>query len=94
MNEPVESLINEIKSSLVDMESSKLKITELLVKLENSLTNNYDWVSVKKASSILDVSLPLIYRKIAKGLLNVKYIGSKQFVRISELEQINDKEVN
>ncbi len=94
MNEPIECLVSEIKSELSEMENSKKRITDLLSSLEKSVTGNYDWVSVKKAGAILDVSLPLIYRKIAKGVLNVKYIGAKQFVRLSELEQINDKEVN
>ena len=88
---PVEEIISEIrKQDLVILDAMK-KRDELLNRLEESDSESYDWLSVKKAAEVLQVSLGMIYKRIDKGDLQVKYIGSKKFVKKSEIFAINDK---
>lgn len=53
--------------------------------------SSYDWISVKKAAKIADISAPFVYRLIDTGKLDARHIGGRKFVRLSELEKLDDK---
>jgi excisionase family DNA binding protein len=56
----------------------------------NSGTEDFDLISVKEASRLLDVSVYTIYNKINAGELQTKRIGSVIRVYKSQLAKIND----
>lgn len=86
-----EEIISEIEKN--NMEIRKLqKINDVLTEgLKQRKNEDWDWVSVKVAANFLDVSSGMIYARINGGKLEVKRIGSKTFVRMSEIKAINDK---
>lgn len=88
---PVEEIISEIRKQDDLIRDAMKKRDELLHQLEETDSESYDWMSVKKAAEVLQVSLGMIYKRIDKGDLQVKYIGSKKFVKKSEIFAINDK---
>lgn len=88
---PVEEIISEIRKQDDLIRDAMKKRDELLHQLEETDSEYYDWMSVKKAAEVLQVSLGMIYKRIDKGDLQVKYIGSKKFVKKSEIFAINDK---
>lgn len=88
---PVEEIISEIRKQDDLIRDAMKKRDELLHQLEETDSESYDWLSVKKAAEVLQVSLGMIYKRIDKGDLQVKYIGSKKFVKKSEIFAINDK---
>ena len=88
---PFEQIIAEIKAQEVIINNAQKVKADLIDRLQNADAENYDWVSVKKASEILDVSLGMIYKKIEAGKLEVKLIGSKKFVKKSAIMELNEK---
>lgn len=88
---PVEEIISEIRKQDDLIRDAMKKRDELLHQLEETDSESYDWLSVKKAAEVLQVSLGMIYKRIDKGDLQVKHIGSKKFVKKSEIFAINDK---
>lgn len=63
---------------------------ELLEKLKNCTEEEWDWVSVRKASLHFDMSINLIYQKINSGAIHSKRFNNKILVSMKELNQIND----
>lgn len=82
---PVEEIVTEIrKQEKIINEAQKVK-ESLYQKLLNSGTEDFDLISVKEASRILDVSLGTIYNRINSGELRAVKIGTVIRVRKSEL---------
>jgi len=82
---PVEEIVSEIrKQEKIINEAQRTKET-LYQKLLNSGTEDFDLISVKEASRILDVSLGTIYNQINSGYLRTKKIGSVIRVYKSDL---------
>jgi len=88
---PAETIIDEIIDMLNDAEKLQDSIKELVGELKKAPQNEWDWISVKKASLLLDVSVGAIYAKINSGKLTTKHIGAKTFVKLSEVMAIDDK---
>lgn len=88
---PIEELINEYEKQEKIILSALKNQKEILAQIESSKDEEYDWISVKSAAQKLEISLPVLYNKINKGELSVKYIESKKYVKKSELFKINDK---
>ena len=82
---PVEEIVSEIrKQEGIINEAQKVK-ERLYQKLLTCGSEEYDLVSVKEASRILDCSLGLIYKRINSGELRTVKIGSAIRVYKSEL---------
>ena len=91
MSVNAEEIIEEIrKQEKIINEAQRVK-EGLYQKLIESGTEGYDFISVKQAARILDVSLGTIYHKINRGELKTKHIGSSIRVSKSEILQIDDK---
>lgn len=88
---PVEEIINEIKKQDALIFSAMKERERLMEKLESADSDNYDWLSVKRAADIMQVSVCAIYKKIDTGLLTAKHIGAKKFVKKSEVFAMNDR---
>lgn len=85
---PVEDIILEIRKQdrIID-EAQKAK----RILFEELETADEEWISAKKAASLLSVSIGVIYNKINSGELETKNIGSTKRVRKSQVLAINDK---
>ena len=82
---PVEEIVSEIrKQEKIINEAQKAK-ESLYQKLLNSGTEDFDLISVKEASRILNVSLGTIYNRINSGDLRSYKIGTVIRVKKSEL---------
>ena len=85
---PVEEIISEIrKQEKIINEAQKAK-ESLYQKLLNSGTEDFDLISVKEASRILNVSLGTIYNRINSGDLRSYKIGTVIRVKKSELLKV------
>lgn len=88
---PVEEIIKDMKKQdkiIIDALKEKQKLYEQLASAGNE---DYDWISVKQAARILDISEGVIYYKINNGELQTKRIKSAIRVRKSEILAIDDK---
>ena len=87
----VEEIVDEIrKQEKIINEAQKAK--ELLYqKLLDVGSEEFDYISVKEAARIVNVSVAFIYNKINIGKLTPKYFGSLIRVRKSEVLAIDDK---
>lgn len=89
MDKPAEAIIDEISRKGKAIESLLGEIATLTKQLQADNTD-WDWISVKNASRMCDVSVGTIYAKINRGELKTKRIASKIFVSKKELEAVND----
>lgn len=67
------------------------KRKEVLDALEGLDRQGWDWVTVREAAAFLKVSQPTVYGLIDRKRLEVRHIGGKKFLRMSELKRIDDK---
>lgn len=88
---PVEEIIRKIDEQRTVILKALNEQNELVGMLRSADAEEYDWISVRKASDILGVSANVIYNKINSGALTVKHIESKKFVRKSEILEIDDR---
>ena len=88
---PIEEILKEIEAENQKIADSTKKIKELSTKIMSNQTLGVEWVTVKKASEFLDVSVAVIYNKINAGKLKCKHIASKKYVLLEELKNIDDK---
>ena len=86
-----EIIIANINIKLAEISKSVLEVSQLEKQLMNMPQEDWDWVSVKRASAIADLSSATIYSKINSHLLECRRVNSKIFVRLSQLEKINDR---
>jgi hypothetical protein len=86
-----EDIFSELKKQQALINNANKRIKELMTDLEQLDSLDWDWISVRKGADMLDISVSILYRKIENGSLNVRRIGSKQYVSISELKGIDDK---
>lgn len=89
---PIEEIVEKIEVQKQVIQNALNETDRLVQELSNSHYQEYDWVSVKKASKLLDISVNVIYNKIKDGKLEIKTIGTKKYVKRSEIVKINDKE--
>ena len=87
---PAETIIAELESKIDAMAQTYTEIGELVTALKDAGKEEWDWISVKKASELLDVSVNAIYAKINSGKLTTRHVGAKTFVKQSEVMAIND----
>lgn len=88
---PVEEIIKELKRQDQIIDEALKNKKELYAKLENAGKEEYDWISVKAAAKLIDVSICTIYNKINCGALKTKHIGSSIRVSKKEILEIDDK---
>lgn len=88
---PTETIITDIESKLTMVSYFKDDISNLVDELKNAPKEAWDWVSVKKASEIIDVSVATVYARVNAGRLTARHIESKTFVKLSEVMAIDDK---
>lgn len=91
---PVEEILEKIELQRKVITVALNETDRLVKELGKSHFEEYDWISVKEASRLLDVSINVVYNKINAKELDVKYIGSKKFVRRSQIVAINDRGEN
>ena len=88
---PVEEIVSEIrKQEKIINDAQKAKET-LYQKLLDSGTEDFEVISVKEASRILNVSLGTVYNKISKGELRTRHIGTSVRVFKSDILKIDDR---
>lgn len=89
---PVEEIVTEIrKQEKIINEAQKAK-ESLYQQLLNSGTEDFDFISVKEASRILDVSLGTIYNRINSGELKASRIGT--LIRVSKSDLLKEYKKN
>ena len=88
---PVEEIIKEYDKNEKEILALIGRQSALIEKIRNANKDEYEWISVKEASSMLGISKDVIYAKINTGKLNAKFIGTKRFVKKSECVKINDR---
>ena len=88
---PVQEIIEELKKLDKFSEKMNARIKQkrevLLEKLASCNDEDYDWISVKAAAKLRDVSPQAIY---ARADLEKRYFGSKISVRKSQVMAVND----
>ena len=94
INMTTELLIDAIHNKNKEIRQSLYEIDKLIEKLENANAEEWDWVSVKKAADTIGVCPATLYSTINTGSLDCKYIGSKKLVSMSQVKNINDREVS
>ena len=82
---PVEDIIAEIRREEKIINEAQKRKEVLYDKLLKSSDDDFDFVSVKEAARLLDVSLGTIYNQINSGKIRVEKIGSVMRIRKSEL---------
>ena len=87
---PVEEIISEIRKQEKIINDAQRAKESLYQQLLNSGTEDFDLVSVKEASRILNVSLGTVYNKINAGELKTKRIRNVIRLYKSDLVKIND----
>lgn len=88
---PIEEILKEIETENQKIAESTKKIKELSSKILSNQSLGVNWITVKKASQLLDVSLAFVYRKINQGDLQCKHLGSKKYVLLEQLKKLDDK---
>lgn len=88
---PIEEMLKEIEAENQKIAESTRKIKELSTKIMSNQSLGVEWVTVKKASEFLDVSLAVIYNKINAGQLKCKHIASKKYVLLEQIKKLDDK---
>ena len=73
---PVEEIISEIRKQEKIINDAQKTKESLYQKLLNSGAEDFDLITVKEASRLLNVSLGTIYNRINAGELKTKKIGS------------------
>lgn len=86
-----EIIIANIDNKLAEITKSVMEVSQLERQLINLPKEDWDWVSVKRASEIADLSFTTLYAKINSHQLECRRVNSKRFVRLSQLEKINDR---
>lgn len=64
---PAETIIEDIEHKLEESEWVNRAIKALIDELKNAPKDEWDWISVKKASLLLDVSVCAVYAKSTAG---------------------------
>lgn len=88
---PVEEIIRGIERQREIILRALREQDRLVESLRNADREAYDWMSVKAAADMLDVSPCVIYARINSRRLTVKHIGAKKFVKKSEVTAIDDR---
>lgn len=88
---PVEEIISEIRKQERIINDAQKTKESLYQKLLNAGTEDFDLISVKEASRILNVSLGTIYNKINANELRTKRIGSVIRVFKSDILQLGER---
>jgi hypothetical protein len=83
-----ENILAEINKQRKISENALRSIEELTKELEQIEDSDWDWISVKKASELMDLSIPSIYRLIDNKTLTQKIICGKKFVKKTEIKKI------
>lgn len=83
-----EEIIQEIKRQDKQIDECQSKKRELFKMLEEA---DDDFISVKSAARMLDVSEGTLYNRINSGILKSKRIGAVLRVRKSDVLAINDR---
>lgn len=86
----VEGLLDELERQNTEIAETVRRRGETLRRLRDELLRKNDWVSVRCAADFMGVSYPMVYRMIDSGRLKCRHIGAKKFVRMSEVEKIDD----
>lgn len=87
----IEELVEQFNTEKNVIRDSIQRLDKIIAEISAAGDEQYDWISVKKAAALVDVSPVIIYNKINKGLLRSKHINSKTFVMRSEVVAIDDK---
>lgn len=89
-----ELIIDAISNKNKEIRQKLYEVDDLVKKLESTNMEDWDWVSVRKAAETIGVCPATLYSKINTGSLDCKYIGSKKLVSMSQVKNINDREVS
>lgn len=87
---PVEEILTKIDKQRESILLALYETDKLVKELKDSNVEQYDWISVKEASKLMDVSVNAIYNKINLGYLDVKHFGGKKFIKRSQITVIDD----
>lgn len=78
-------IITEIDKQQKIVNNANEKIAELIEQLQTVDDAEWDWLPVKKASELLKLSIPSVYRLIDSGKLEHKILCGKKFVKKSQI---------
>ena len=81
-----------IETLLKEMKKTSENLNKIADKIKIMNDDDWDWVSVRKGAELLYVSPQILYKKINEGKLEVRHIGNKKLIRLSQLKKIDDKE--
>ena len=85
-----EEMVKELAKLQKDEADIHRRREEIIEALRNAGKDEWDWMSVSAAASMIGKSVNTVYRLVNSGKLETKYIGSCMNVRKSELEALND----
>lgn len=84
---PIIEELEKLDKETIQIQTRKL---ELLKQIKEADKEEWDWIPVRKGAEMLDITQPTIYARINAGKLSARHIGSKVYVKKSELMAIND----
>lgn len=85
---PVEQIIEEYNRQKDIILTAMKKQSELIEQIKDANKEQFDWISVKEASRRADLSISYLY---TRKDLEQKKIGSKIYLRWSQINKLNDK---
>ena len=86
-----EAIIAEIKKIDRDEQMLRERRMQLVSSLMQADGDDWDWITVRTASSKSGRSVTFLYDRIKEGRLSVKHHGSLKLVRESEIKSMDDK---
>lgn len=86
----VDVMLKEIVEQNEIITKANGKINELTQKIKEAPAEDYDWMTVVSAAALLEKSVAFIYRKINDGTLSCKLVGSRRYVKTSEIKTIGE----
>lgn len=86
--ETMESLVREFKKEREIIMKALSRQDEIIGQMMEADDETKDWVTVKKAAALLDVTPQYLY---ARKDLEQRHIGSKIYLRWSQCSAIDDK---
>lgn len=83
-------IIGEMDMVIGKQKELSQTLARLSKELENLDKENWEWVTVRKASEVTGLSQAYLYNRINQGKLETRRVSAKIFVNLEELRRIND----
>lgn len=93
MEKPIEEVLTEIEKNNRQIDKLQEINKDLMNKLRERPTDDWDWVSVSTASKKWDISLAKMYDRISRGDIMIRKFDNKIYVSLKDVMQIDDRKV-